>query len=324
MSDIQTTAAIDVVINHRARPSVEARLTRTLWWLIAAMFATTAVGFPALGLRIDVSSNLALVGIVAFYVGVAVIYATVRRDEFILAAMTTMGQFFLVLLGGVFLTYAATAVAMPYRDAELYAIDQWLGFPRESLKSVVGYFPWVSYVLDVAYVSIQPQTIAIPFLLILMKQIPRLQRFVLAFGLALAMTAFIAVFVPAVAAYIYVDLAPMHQAAIPPGQYSHIVTLEALRSGAMKVIPLNDLEGLVTFPSFHTANAILFIWALWQMPYLRWVGLVINVLMILSTPITGQHYVTDLIGGTIVAFAAIFAAQHLFAPGDQTGKPIAQ
>src|SRR5262245_60537148 len=54
-----------------------------------------------------------------------------------------------------------------------------------------------------------------------------------------------------------------------PRTYTHVHTLEALRSGAMSVVRLDDLEGLITFPSFHTANAILFAWALWPVRYLR-------------------------------------------------------
>jgi membrane-associated phospholipid phosphatase len=79
----------------------------------------------------------------------------------------------------------------------------------------------------------------------------------------------------------------------------------------MTVIQLNNLEGLVTFPSFHTANAILFAWALWTVPYLRWVGLVVNGLMILSTPLTGAHYIIDVVAGTIVAVAAIAFARFV-------------
>jgi hypothetical protein len=67
----------------------------------------------------------------------------------------------------------------------------------------------------------------------------------------------IAAFVPAMDAMIYLDLAPKGISGLPPGTYTHIPTLEALRAGTMTAIQLNNLEGLVTFPSFHTACGVL-------------------------------------------------------------------
>jgi membrane-associated phospholipid phosphatase len=76
----------------------------------------------------------------------------------------------------------------------------------------------------------------------------------------------------------------------------------------MSVVRLDDLEGLITFPSFHTTNAILFAWALWPVRYLQVPILVLNALMVASTPTAGSHYFSDIVGGTAVAFLAIAAA----------------
>jgi hypothetical protein len=95
-------------------------------------------------------------------------------------------------------------------------------------------------------------------------------------------------------AAIYIDPAPRGAAALEPGVYTHVHRLEAQRSGAMSVIRLDDLEGLITFPSFHTTNAILFAWALWPIRYVRIGGLALNLLMIASTPTTESHYSSTL------------------------------
>lgn len=76
----------------------------------------------------------------------------------------------------------------------------------------------------------------------------------------------------------------------------------------MTAIQLNNLEELVTFPSFHTACGVLFAWALWRVRYLWIVGLILNVLMIASTPISGSHYLIDVIAGAGVAYIAIVIA----------------
>lgn len=111
--------------------------------------------------------------------------------------------------------------------------DLWLGFNREGYRTLVG-TPGFGALFDAAYLSIQPQTVLIPLALILAGQLPRLQKFVLAFGLALSLTALIAAFVPAMDAMIYLDLAPKRFSGLPPGTYTHIPTLEALRAGTSK------------------------------------------------------------------------------------------
>ena len=82
---------------------------------------------------------------------------------------------------------------------------------------------------------------------------------------------------------------------------------------------------MISFPSFHTANGILFVWALWPFRLLRLPMLVLNFLLIASTPLAGAHYVVDLIGGAAVAFAAIFATSRLVrmppANVDERSKP---
>lgn len=217
--------------------------TRIIWLLIAAMAAGAAISFLWLGLSIDLRSNPALIASCIGYAGLCYFYTAIRRDERIASAAIAAGQLFLVLFTGLLLTYAATATAMPYRDAELHALDQWLGFDRKIYLAFVERHPLLQQALDAAYLSIQPQTVLVPFALIMAGQLPRLQTFIVAFGVALIITAITASFVPAVSAFIHVDLGPQGYAALPAGHYTHVPTLEALRSGAMRAIPSTILKG---------------------------------------------------------------------------------
>jgi len=111
-----------------------------------------------------------------------------------------------------------------------------------------------------------PQFALVPMVLMIANQLPRLRRWMLAFGLALIVTSVISVFAPAVAAFVYLDLTPQVYANISSTVYTHVPTLEGLRAGTFRSIPLDNLEGLITFPSFHTAGALMFIWALRTVP----------------------------------------------------------
>lgn len=287
------------------------RITTVLWQLIALMAIGVGISFVVLQIRVDLASNPTLIVATVLYTAVIVCYARLRQSAEIVTGMISFGQLVLILLLGVLLTYAATAVAIPLRDAELYAIDNWLGFDRQRHLGFVSSTPALSTILDHAYLSIQPQTILVPLALLVTLHVERLQSFVLAFGLSLVATAVIAAFVPAVGAMIHVDLAPEGVSKLPSGTYTHFPTLEALRSGTLSTIRLNDLEGLITFPSFHTANGILFAWAVWVVRWLRVPGLALNALMIASTPTTGQHYLIDVLAGSAVAVLAIIIAGRI-------------
>ena len=294
---------------------------RVIWLLIAAMTAGVIVSFLLLGLSINLRSNPPLIAACIGYAGLCYVYTAIRRDERIASAAIASGQLFLVLFVGLLLTYAATAAAAPYRDAELHALDQWLGLDRKTYLAFVGSHPVLQQVLDAAYLSIQPQTVLVPFTLIIAGQLQRLQSFVVAFGIALIITAVIASFIPAVSAYIHIDLGPQGYASLPPNFYTHVPTLEALRSGAMRAIPLNNLEGLITFPSFHTANGVLFAWAAWKIRYVRWLGLLLNILLIMSTPTAGAHYFVDVIAGAGVAVLSIAISGWLLRKSAEVAIP---
>jgi membrane-associated phospholipid phosphatase len=94
---------------------------------------------------------------------------------------------------------------------------------------------------------------------------------------------------------------------------------EALRAGTLQSIKLDNLEGLITFPSFHTTGALMFIWAFRTVPFVRGPAAALNISLILATPIDGAHYFIDLVGGATVAFAAIAASYWLcrFARADE-------
>jgi membrane-associated phospholipid phosphatase len=93
-----------------------------------------------------------------------------------------------------------------------------------------------------------------------------------------------------------------------------------ITTGTFRSIPLDNLEGLITFPSFHTAGAIMFIWALRKVPYVRWPAIALNAALIAATPIDGAHYFIDLVGGAVVAFAAIAMSYWIcrFVPVEET------
>ena len=198
------------------------------------------------------------------------------------------------------------------RDHAIDARDQAIGFDWRYWLAVLDGQPGLNRVLVLAYHSMWPQLALVIMALVTIRDYRRLDVLLLAFALGAVVTVTIAAFMPA--------LSPLPDDHITPSDHPHIslaVPREfeaqalALRSGAMRVIELSGAQGLITFPSFHTVTAILLLLGFWRVPYLRWVSLVLNGLMLLAIPIEGSHYLVDIIAAVPVALLAWKAAAIL-------------
>jgi PAP2 superfamily len=77
------------------------------------------------------------------------------------------------------------------------------------------------------------------------------------------------------------------------------------------LLELGNMTGIVTFPSFHAAASIIYLWALWPIWWLRPVSLFVNGLLLLSTPIHGGHYFIDVFAGIAMVFICIWIVRRL-------------
>jgi len=53
-------------------------------------------------------------------------------------------------------------------------------------------------------------------------------------------------------------------------------------------------------------------WATWRTPFVRWIILGLNALMLAATPIHGSHYLVDLLAGIAVAMLSIGVTALMF------------
>jgi membrane-associated phospholipid phosphatase len=306
-------------------PTPFARNSHRLWVGVIVLLLVTAIAIPISGLSVDFKSNPMLLVVASLYGAAIWFYSFIRRDERLVQPLIAAAQLFLILLTGLLLSYAVATLAPPYRDAELLAIDQWLGFDRPSYVALLTNQPWKERLCNLVYLSMLPQVAVTPFALIFTNRIERLQWFAAAYGLALVATIAIFTFMPAVGAFVYFDITPEQYATLPADLYTPAKTLDALRSGAMKTISLSNLEGLIAFPSFHTAAALLYAWAMWPVKPLRWIVVPLNAAMIGTTPICGAHYVVDVIAGFGVAAGSVGASRMFIqARPTQIGQSVAR
>jgi PAP2 superfamily protein len=276
-----------------------------IWCFIAAATIAATAANIAAGISFQPRQLGYVVLIVIGALGLSAFYTVMRPDERVARLFRAAIELFLLSFLCGSLSYAATSLNRPLWDDVFVAWDQALGFDWRHWLGVLNEHPKINLVLALAYHSMWPQLVLVIVALVTVRDYRRLDVFLLAFGLAAAITVVIAGFMPA--------LSPLAHFAIVPADHPNIVLAVprefemqalALRDGSMRVIELGEAQGLVTFPSFHTVVAVLLLIGFCRVPYLRWVSFVLNTLMLISIPIEGSHYLVDLIAGIGVAWLA--------------------
>ena len=138
------------------------------------------------------------------------------------------------------------------------------------------------------------------------------------------MAAAVSAFVPALGAYHEFGLSVQDFPLFKPGAFeSHLVDFPLIRDGSMRALDLDAMTGIVTFPSFHAASAVIYLWALWPVKLLRPIALIANLLMIAATPAVGGHYFVDVVAGLALAAASIAVAGRICRAVLARGRPAA-
>lgn len=234
---------------------------------------------------------LALYAIFATFFVVAFRYRA--KDRRITDAMTFTALWLAISVAGIELSYVGTTAARPLQDNAYRQIDTMLGFDWLAwAKMAAPYSEMASAIYQSHF--FQP-LIAVWFLAFTGGNNP---RFYFASLIALAVTLVVGAAFPA--------LGPAEGLGIPH-EASEIV--KRLRAGETQF----SYSGVIWFPSFHTALAVLFTWVYWR----KWPFLIAapwNAAMLLTIPFSGNHYLADIMSGAAVAVASIWLTQRITTP----------
>jgi membrane-associated phospholipid phosphatase len=96
----------------------------------------------------------------------------------------------------------------------------------------------------------------------------------------------------------------------PPYSLDFLGTFEGARNGSLRLLGVDSLTGIITFPSFHAAAAVLLGWGFSSLRGAAPIFVPLNVLMFFSALLVGGHYLVDLVAGGAVAAGAILFAER--------------
>jgi hypothetical protein len=284
------------------------RLFNRNWLLLGVLASTLALCLWLTDFSVRINNHLiALIALAILFT--AATYSTFGRfDSRIPFILGTLAQLELLSLLIEPLTYIAAATDLPMQDGKLASLDRMLGLDWVAYFNFIYDRPALIPYAYLGYAMILWPIFVIPVILGIAREYRRLQQFTLACALTLIATTLIFVAVPALGTYSEYGIAP-DPAIFKAGAYlMQLHDLPLVRAGSLRVLNVTQLAGIITFPSFHAAAAILCLWALWCIWWLRPWALIANIGMLLVTPMVGGHYFVDVFAGAGLAVFAIAAA----------------
>jgi membrane-associated phospholipid phosphatase len=202
--------------------------------------------------------------------------------------------------------YLATSAGLPLQDARLASLDHTLGFDWPGFLTLANASPAISWVLVTAYHSALPQMLLLYLLLCFSGRERRLAEFLALISVTSLAVGALMLLVPAAGAYAH--FRPPRELfdgfSANAGMW-HYETLMMLRTQAAPLLDFGRMEGLVTFPSFHTVLAIITAYAFRGIRFLALPAVILNGIVVVSTLPEGGHFLVDVIAGAIIAVAGI-------------------
>jgi len=243
--------------------------------------------------------------------------------------LLSVAQLALLSLLAALLTYIAASVNLPLQDAMLDRWDRLFGLDWPAYYRFMTDTPGLLPYAHLAYAAIALPLLGVPIVLGLTAEYVRLQQYTMASLLTLCVVACISALIPAIGTYQQYDLPTEFATYKATGYLIQLQRLPMVRNGGLQILNISHIGGIVTFPSFHAAAAILALWGWWGAWWMRPWALMMSLAMLVATPLLGGHYFVDIVAGGAVAslaiaFATAIKAQSSALPGaTTTSLPIA-
>jgi membrane-associated phospholipid phosphatase len=236
-------------------------------------------------------------------------YAARRAEPKISHLLRETGHMLFFSAAAAMLSYLATAFDRPLIDQALIAADKLMGFDWTRYVAFVNARPWLGDLSSALYVSTLPQVALATVTLPILGQSARGREFVLAIMIAALICVGISAVLPSAGALAhYKPDAAFYLANHPVVDMAYKDEFFRMRALAIETLTLQDAKGLIAFPSYHVSMSVLIALAFRGMPRFFWPLFVLNLGVILSTPIDGGHHLIDGVAGAAVAVIALWLA----------------
>ena len=271
---------------------------RAEWCAVAIAIAVDAVWARAIGFHLAMSATTVLV-----IAGIAMIYGVARG--FCSERFGLLAEYFCLSLAGsasllVFSYLSLASAPGPLVDAQLLAADRALGFDWLSLYRTLMAHGALAAAGKLIYDSLLVQGLYCTLLLSLMQQRDQMKELWRLTFTASVLCCLIGMLLPALGPYKLFGL---------ESQGLFLPDMEHLLSHRDLNFSLGAMTGVVCFPSLHTAMALAYPYGLRRTGAIFPIFVGLNILMLLTIPFFGGHYLVDMIAGAAVMLVALVIAR---------------
>jgi hypothetical protein len=280
------------------------------WGVIVAVVILDAILARATGIGVDTGKKVLLIAIIA---GIWPVTALISRltglakDGVFLTEIP--GKFFSYVFAASVLEYYLATTPAPLYDDLLIRADAALGVDWPSLCRWYDAHPTIHALSVQAYFAMFAETALVVLLSVIFFP-RRARRFCTALIISsLCIIPVLALFPAAGPVIVYQDAGlPQSCFASAYGGQEHYMMM---RTGMLASISLDDLRGIVDFPSYHACVAVLLCYFLRGIPVVFPLSILLNLAMISATPLVGGHYVVDVPAGLAVAAVTIYCLNRI-------------
>lgn len=272
------------------------RLCGALWLLNGVMLVSELILFHVTGVDLVWSSGLlifAALGATAALWGYFAWQPGSPREWIIPEAAVVFSLLLVNALIGPPMQYPALALQRPLVDSWLAAADAALGISVPGIVHWTAQHPVLVSVLQWSYMSLVPQFIAPIVLLPIFNDRVALWEYAWHFLLCSAITVACLAIFPAACTFTYQNFTALLN------ESRFIEHFAAARAGSFTTVDFNNLEGLVSCPSFHVAGSWMVTWA-FRRTWLLVPLAILNTALAASTVMLGAHYAVDLLATAVM------------------------
>jgi len=289
------------------RPGASARTARRFlddpdyilrtWAAILLVAAIDCIWVTLAGIRISGIAPLIQGATIITAVGFFFDYTARTKQVSDLAYYLAMWLSFAVALD--IYSYLVATIGLPLWDLRFARADIALGFNWIAGFDLITSHRTILHLLVLDYSSIFIQVLASIAYFAAIRRSDR-NRELLWLGMLSA-------FITASLSGLFPALGPYTKGGMPAWS----AVLLTLRDGSLTTFVISKMTGIVAFPSFHTALAIVVVYV--HRPPLRsFVPMAaVNALMLPAIPFSGHHYLVDMIAGSAVAAISILIVRTM-------------
>jgi membrane-associated phospholipid phosphatase len=256
----------------------------------------------------------AIMLLMAAFMAGAIFYMRVRQDQSIASMLFGLGFMLGAATSLHVINYFGLTIAGSRIDGLLAEWDRAIGVDWPALMRFAASHRNFNFVILVAYSLSTWQIIVLMLCMGWRDRTFSVEQLCLAVIISGIVAVFFWIAFPSFGAITVYGLPPEIATKLPLAlnlDYAHSLT--ALFAHGPGTISPTTTKGLVGFPSFHTAEAVVATWYARRLKFLFYVFLLFNVIVIVATPIQGGHHVVDTIAGVVVAAFAIFVSSTIAA-----------